>query len=106
MKCSSQLDLVYPWSRFWVPRAGTIDLSDAGFLRDPTDGLAGRLGPTPLAALQDPRALVLLGEPGTGKSTTLKEEADRIADANLDSLYVDLRAFSYLRPETGPAFGE
>ena len=88
----------YPWPRFWVPSDGTIDLSDGGFLRDPTDWLAGPQGLVPLAALQPRRALVLLGEPGIGKSTTLKEEADRIAllpwRRNLVSIYVDLRAFS------------
>ena len=92
------LDSAYPWPRFWVPRDGSVDLSDGGFLRDPTDWLAGPQGPMPLAALQNWRALVLLGEPGIGKSTTLIEEADRIAllpaDGNLVSLYVDLRAFS------------
>jgi predicted NACHT family NTPase len=92
------LDSTYPWPRFWVQRDGTIDLSDAGFLRDPTDWPAGPRGLAALAALQDWRALVLLGEPGIGKSTALSEEADRVAslpaDANLVSLYVDLRAFS------------
>jgi hypothetical protein len=28
-------DPVYAWQRFWVPREGSIDLSDGGFLRDP-----------------------------------------------------------------------
>src|ERR1700693_2526694 len=44
------------------------------------------------------RALALLGEPDIGKSTTLKEEADRVASlpapSNLVSVYVDLRAYS------------
>jgi hypothetical protein len=81
-----------------VPRDGVIDLSDAGFLRDPADWLAPLPAPASLAALQRWRSLALLGEPGIGKSTALKEEADRVAalpaDANLASIYVDLRAFS------------
>ena len=48
---------------FWVPQDGIIDLSDGGFLRDPTDWLAGTRGPMPLAALQHWRALALLGDP-------------------------------------------
>ena len=92
------LDRAYPWSRFWVARDSTIDLSDAGFLQDPTEGPARWQRPSPLAALQDWRALVLLGEPGIGKSTALREEADRMeslaADSNLVSIYVDLRDFS------------
>jgi hypothetical protein len=95
---SGTTDLTYPWPRFWVPHDGVIDLSDAGFLRDPADWLASPHAPVPLAALHDRRSLALLGEPGIGKSTTLKEEADRVAglsaDANLASIYVDLRTFS------------
>lgn len=90
--------MVYAWPRFWVPRDGVIDLSDVGFLRDPTDWLAQPRWPVPIAALQPWRALALLGEPGIGKSTTLKDEADRVAslpaDGNLVSIYADLRAFS------------
>jgi hypothetical protein len=89
---------IYPWPRFWVPRDGVIDLSDGGFLRDRTDWLAGPPSPVPLATLQHWRSLALLGEPGIGKSSTLKEEADRIGasppDSDLTSIYVDLRAFS------------
>ena len=91
-------EVIYPWSRFWVPRDGVIDLSDGGFLRDPTDWLAGPQSPVSLAALQHWRSLALLGEPGIGKSSALKEEADRIAsfppDSNLTSIYTDLRVFS------------
>lgn len=95
-------EVTYPWPQFWVPQHGVIDLSDGGFLRDPTDWLAGIRGPMPLAALQHWRALALLGEPGIGKSTTLKEEADRVASlattANLVSVYVDLRTYSSNSP--------
>ena len=72
-------ELTYPWQRFWVPPDGSIDLSDGGFLRDPPDWMARPHGLAPLAALQPWRSLALLGEPGIGKSTTLKEEADRIS---------------------------
>ena len=71
-------------------------------------GLARPQWPAPLAALQHWRALALLGEPGIGKSTTLKEEADRIAtlpaDADLVSIYVDLRAFSSERASLPAGF--
>ena len=88
----------YQWLRFWVPPDGIIDLSDGGFLRDPEDWMGEPHSLAPLAALQPLRCLALLGEPGIGKSTTLKEEAYRIAtlpaDANCVSIYVDLRDFS------------
>jgi predicted NACHT family NTPase len=87
-------DRKYTWPRFWLPSDGFIDLSDAGFLRDPTEGLDPP-NPVQLAALENWRALALLGEPGIGKSTTLKEEADRIAALReAVSIYVDLRDFS------------
>jgi hypothetical protein len=88
----------YPWLRFWVPQDSTIDLSDAGFLHDPIEGFGQRPRPVALAELQDWRSLVLLGEPGIGKSTALKEEANRVeslaADSRHVSIYEDLREFS------------
>ena len=88
----------YPWVRFWVPHDSTIDLSDAGFLRDPTEGFGRGHGPSTLTELQDRRSLVLLGEPGIGKSTVLKEEASRVeaqvSEAGDVSTYADLRDYS------------
>jgi hypothetical protein len=90
----------YDWQRFWIPRDGMLDLSDGGFLADPT-GPSLRshpAAPATLAELTKYRALVLLGEPGIGKSTTLEAEAARAsADAVADgttSIHVDLRAYS------------
>jgi len=91
---------IYNWQRFWVPRTGTIDLSDGGFLVDPTSLLVRSSATTPrsLIELTDYRALVLLGEPGIGKSTTLLEEAERIdkqaVAEDTISIHVDLRAYS------------
>jgi predicted NACHT family NTPase len=88
----------FQWQRFWVPRTGSIDLSDGGFLADPTHLFASnRTGAQQLAELAGYRALVLLGEPGIGKSTTLAEEAARLgaqaADGSM-SIHADLRAYS------------
>jgi hypothetical protein len=68
--------------RFWARTGGMIDLSDGGFLRDPT-GLFARsdaAGARQLRELAGYRALALLGEPGIGKSTTLSEEAARVGE--------------------------
>src|SRR5712672_2978044 len=72
---------LYNWQRFWIPRTGTVDLSDGGFLADPTTLLlrSSATKPHSLTELTEYRVLVLLGEPGIGKSTTLKEEVERIA---------------------------
>jgi predicted NACHT family NTPase len=88
----------FQWQRFWVPRTGSIDLSDGGFLTDPTHPLrSGGIGAQQLAELAEYRALVLLGEPGIGKSTTLLEEAARLGAQATDgtiSIHADLRTYS------------
>lgn len=91
---------VYSWDRFWISRDGIVDLSDGGFLADPTSPLRRAHPKTPamLTELGRYRALVLLGEPGIGKSTTLEAEAARVFAEAIDdetvSIHVDLRAFS------------
>jgi hypothetical protein len=37
-------DHIYSWTRFWVPETGAINLSDGGFLLDPTDLALSTLG--------------------------------------------------------------
>jgi energy-coupling factor transporter ATP-binding protein EcfA2 len=65
----------YDWPRFLVAPDGAIDLDSNGFLRNPTGGLGAFSNPH----LVQPRdllglpALVVLGEPGIGKSTLLSE---------------------------------
>jgi hypothetical protein len=91
-------DIRYDWQRFWIPQTGVLDLSDAGFLRDPVDDHFGPDELRSLADLQGFRALALLGEPGIGKSSDLKREHDRIGalreDGRPQSIYVDLKVSS------------
>lgn len=90
--------IIYPWQRFWCPRDGTLDLSDAGFLTDPKSEFPSAYPkPSALTDLAPLRALVLLGEPGIGKTTTLEQEAARAAEAekrDFTTYRVDLRGFS------------
>lgn len=95
-----QADPSYPWQRFWVPREGSIDLSDGGFLRDPQSEFA-RYSPSKLDTLRDLQqygALGLLGEPGIGKSATLEAEFKAMQRQAQDDgrvyIHVDLRSFS------------
>ena len=87
----------YAWPRFWIPVGGALDLSDSGFLSDPNDSHSPHR-PVTLEVLESRRSLALLGEPGIGKSTTLKQEANRIEALSqhgfLQSTYIDLRSFS------------
>ena len=85
---------VYEWPRFWIAQTGILDLSDAGFLRDPVDSLYGAGPLRTLAELEAYPALTLLGEPGIGKSATLQREYERVsalpAERNIVAAYVNL----------------
>jgi hypothetical protein len=90
--------MLYDWPRFWIPQTGILDLSDAGFLRDPVDSLYGSGSLRTLTQLETYPALALLGEPGIGKSATLTGEHDRVSclppEQGVHSVYVDLNATS------------
>ena len=95
----------YDWSRFWVQRGAKVDLID-GFFHEPYSFVQQK-SPLEVAKLEDLvikiPCLVLLGEPGMGKTTELKREKRKIEDqirAQGDEIiYFDLRDFqdaSYL----------
>lgn len=88
----------YAWRRYWVPREGTMFLGDGGFLNDPESKYASITSPdlAPLEALQDVPCLVLLGEPGIGKSTVVRDDFDRLVplleDSDDEAVFFDLRS--------------
>src|SRR5437870_2389272 len=91
--------MIYGWKRFWCPRDGAINLSDMGFLSDP-EGERGRiLNPyvVPYTSIAGIPCLVLLGEPGMGKSTAMATEqagiCSSVAELGGVSLWFDLRAY-------------
>jgi hypothetical protein len=90
----------YGWERFWVSRDGHLDLSDAGFLVDPTrEGALYRdQGLYTLTELGRYRGIGLLGEPGIGKSTTLNAQYERqkseSAGAGDVFIHLNLRSFA------------
>src|SRR5260221_1302301 len=94
------MSIVFEWKRFWCPRGGTINLSDGGFLSDPTS-LYGKYDNSQLVTfdmLTDKPTLALLGEPGIGKSWALQAERSSV-DAAIQrrgeqTLWLDLRGFS------------
>jgi len=89
----------YGWKRFWCPRGGTINLSDGGFLYDPESKYGKELSPglVTFDCLAETSSLALLGEPGIGKSRTLKAERGTvdtsITGAGGRCLWLDLRSF-------------
>lgn len=82
--------------RFWCPRDGAYTLDDHGFLRDPDTTWFGKQSASPgvlrTQDLREHRCLVLLGEPGTGKSTAVAEEA-RLVATGVPVLSFDLAAY-------------
>lgn len=72
----------FPWKRFWCSRTGTISLNDNGFLLDPESEYAHYYHKDVVAfeEIQKTPCLVLLGEPGVGKTTTLNSEIKILSD--------------------------
>ena len=74
---------VYNWKRFWYPRKGHVALTDFGFLPDPNEQWSRIVNPE-VAAFDQLRpfpCLILLGEPGTGKTFALQAEYQDTRDA-------------------------
>lgn len=89
--------LNYNWSRFWIPFGQSVPLDGHGFLFDPEDehahyyytGYKARL----LSQLSELPIAILLGEPGIGKSTALKEEFERLQATEQACLYQELNQY-------------
>lgn len=70
-------------TRFWLPEGQEIPLPDAGFMTDRADLLeAANPEAKALSKLAGIDCLVLIGEPGLGKTTEMKAEYHRV-DADL-----------------------
>ena len=81
--------------RFWYPHGETIQLTDGGFLWDPRDEFTQHFN-VDLVALRDRRnspCLILLGEPGSGKSTSLEADFDDIRECGEPALRFDLAQY-------------
>ena len=66
---------IYDWKRFWCPRTGSINLANGGYLSN-LDEEWGKVSNPDLLTLEeisDAPCLVLLGEPGMGKSRELNK---------------------------------
>src|SRR4051794_4434164 len=97
--------MIHDWTRFWTKPDGQISLADQGFLVGPHTEqwlapLSGDVWPFDEIAARS--CLILIGEPGMGKSQALAREAAAIRAAGRPVLEVDLgatREESVLRAE-------
>jgi len=88
----------YNWKRFWCPREGSINLGDNGFLYDPDTEFGHIQNPDLVASekLQEIPCLVLLGEPGIGKSYEVRKFYQAVRSQSKtgdEALFFDLRSY-------------
>lgn len=79
--------------RFWLPEDGTYTLTPAGWLDDPTDEGLFRANAAAVSTgeLAERQCVVLLGEPGMGKTSTLAAGRTVAPQAEgIEGLHVDL----------------
>lgn len=106
IKPSTSLKRHYNWRRYWRPRGAPIHFSGDGFLFGP-----GKYNPRilPFEQIADAPVLVLLGEPGIGKSVAMKAERDVIdqaaAQAGDQVLFRDLRSYGTREQVINKVFG-
>ena len=89
----------YPWKRFWCPRDGVMNLSDGGFLYYPESEYAKYVQSDVVSfeKIANQPCLALLGEPGIGKSTVMRELEESLAESIESSgdslLYLNLNEY-------------
>lgn len=66
--------------RFWCPPAGRIALDGGGFLADPADPFGVDQTLATYDGIDHHRCLVLLGEPGIGKTTEVDRAVARAGE--------------------------
>lgn len=91
-------DALYPWKRFWCPWDKSMSFADDGFVFDPESDYGIILNPdlTTLNAIVAVPCAILLGEPGLGKSQTLRDYRSELESENDPSrcvMFVDLKDF-------------
>ena len=85
----------YNW-KILVPREGTFNLSFEGYLQEPGEYLAFNPDLVTLKKYLN-LLLILLGEPGIGKSNTMQKEEKSIDSKNQEkgdqALWIDFRSY-------------
>jgi hypothetical protein len=89
----------YPWKRFWCRPEGRCQLTSEGYLLDPEGEHGQYLNPDVVSfeKIAHHKCLILLGEPGIGKSYAIRDEIRRLTDTAPSEavrvLDIDLRAY-------------
>ncbi|MEQ8168730.1 MAG: hypothetical protein ABRQ38_07510 [Candidatus Eremiobacterota bacterium] len=85
----------YKWKRFWCPREGNLNLSDGGYLYDPDSEWGKIYNPDIVSfeAIIDVPCLVLIGEPGIGKSHSILEKHRELEKLGTNTLLFELRSY-------------
>jgi hypothetical protein len=89
----------YDWERFWIDAEQRVEIDPADFFPDPRDEqvwFGPALEPRCLDELHDEPCLILLGEPGLGKSQAIK---DAVASGPAGALVERINLAAY--PEAG-----
>ncbi len=82
----------YPWQRCWCSRGGQLQLDSAGYLVDPNSPYY-EYYPHKVSSFEkmdEEPCLVLLGEPGQGKSAAIKD-AIKLLPTNSKQILLDLK---------------
>lgn len=82
---------IFPWIRYWCPPDAELYLDDQGYLSDQGSFIANEHTHT-LADLKKASCLILIGEPGSGKTTETKLEAERVAMLGNRVVRIDLHS--------------
>ena len=90
----------YHWKRYWCSREGKYPLTDEGYLHDPESNYLMEKYPDVVSfqSISRNHCLILLGEPGIGKTSAMNEEAEAI-DSGIEAsggqtLRIDLNSIS------------
>lgn len=87
---------IFPWIRYWCPPDAELYLDNQGYLSDHGSFIANEHTRT-LSGLENIPCLILLGEPGSGKTTETKQEAERINALGRFVVRIDLRSVQNLK---------
>ena len=93
------INQIFHWKRFWCNRTGTISMTDNGFFLDPESEYARyyHKGVVAFEDIQKMPCLILLGEPGIGKTTTVNSEIktleNQITESDDELFYINLNEY-------------